>query len=72
MKTKLRSIGNSVGVILPTSLLGHLGVDRGDVVFLSATESGVGITAYDEDFAEEIELAEDIMKRYRNALRLLA
>lgn len=70
---KLTRIGNSVGVVLPKEALAKLGVDKGDVVYLTdAPGSAMRISAYDEEVAEEIALGEKFMSRYRDTLRALA
>jgi putative addiction module antidote len=69
---KLTQIGNSVGVILPKEALLRLRVEKGDTVFLTESPDGFRITEYDPAFTEQMNLAEDIMKRRRNVLRELA
>jgi antitoxin component of MazEF toxin-antitoxin module len=36
----LRRIGNSTGVLLPASLLSHLGLEAGDPVWIGVDEAG--------------------------------
>lgn len=69
---KLTQIGNSVGVILPKEVLAALQVGKGDSIFLTASPDGYRITSYDPEFAQQMSVAEDIMKRRRNVLRELA
>jgi len=69
---KLTQIGNSVGVILPKEALLRLRVEKGDTVFLTESPDGFRITEYDPTFAEQMGLAENIMKQRRNVLRELA
>jgi putative addiction module antidote len=69
---KLTQIGNSVGVVLPKEALAALQVGKGDTVFLTESPDGYRITAYDPEFAKQMSVAEDIMKRRRNVLRELA
>jgi putative addiction module antidote len=69
---KLTQIGNSVGVILPKEALLRLRVEKGDTVFLTESPDGFRITEYDPAFAEQMNLAENIMKQRRNVLRELA
>ena len=38
---KIQSVGNSAGVILPKEILTKLGVDKGDVLHVTETESGI-------------------------------
>lgn len=69
---KLTQIGNSVGVVLPKDALAAMQVGKGDEIFLTGSPDGFRITAYDPEFAQQMSLAEDIMKRRRNVLRELA
>ncbi len=73
LELKLRKIGNSVGVILPKEALTHLKVEEGDSV--SVTESPDGSLRLSPSKAEvtrQMEVVQDLMKRYRNTLRELA
>lgn len=70
---KLTKIGNSVGVVLPKEALAKLGVDKGDVVYLTdAPDGAMRISGYDDDVAEEIATGQKFMARYRDTLRALA
>ncbi len=70
---KLRKIGNSVGVVLPKEILARLNSREGDTLVLTETpDGGFRLTPDLGDFAQQMELAEDIACRYRNALRELA
>jgi putative addiction module antidote len=72
-KTKVRKIGNSYGIVLPRETLNHLKVKEGDTLYLAeAPESGLNIAKHDALFEQKIAIAEDLMQRYRNALRELA
>jgi putative addiction module antidote len=69
---KLTQIGNSVGVILPKEVLARLKVEKGDVVYLTESPDGVRITPHDPAFETQMEVARQIMKKRRAALRELA
>jgi putative addiction module antidote len=69
---KLTQIGNSVGLILPKDVLARLKLEKGDTVFLTDAPGGVTITPHDPGFAEQMELARQIMKERRDVLRELA
>ena len=71
-KLKLTQIGNSVGVVLPKELLAKLRVDKGDTLTVTETPRGVELTASDEEFATQMELAEKVMREDRDVLRKLA
>ena len=69
---KVTQIGNSLGVVLPKEAVARLRVGKGDVVYLTETDDGFRITPYDPEFARQMEAAEEVSKRRRNALRVLA
>lgn len=69
---KLIKIGNSVGVILPKETLARLGVELGDMVDVSEGPEGIRMQRHDHGFAVQMEIAREVMKRRRNALRELA
>jgi putative addiction module antidote len=69
---KLTQIGNSVGVILPKDVLARLNVEKGDTLYWSETASGLTLTTYNPEFAEQMTLARQIMKKRRDVLHELA
>jgi putative addiction module antidote len=72
-KTKVRKIGNSLGIVLPKEALQAMKVEEGATLYITeAPECSVQITPEDKDFHEMMEIAEKGMKNYRNALRELA
>ncbi len=73
LELKLRKVGNSIGVILPKEALAHLQAGEGDSV--SVTEGPDGSLRLSPSRAEvtrQMEVARDVMKRYRQTLRELA
>lgn len=73
IETKVRKIGNSLGIVLPKEALQALKVGEGDVLFLTeAPECSLRITPERPGFEEIMTIAEEGMNRYRNALRELA
>jgi putative addiction module antidote len=69
---KLIKIGNSTGVILPKEVLSRLRVDLGDDVYLSEAPDGLRLSASDPDFENVMQSAEEIMRKDRDILRVLA
>jgi len=69
---KLTSIGNSVGVVLPKELLARLKLAKGDTVYVTESPDGYRITPYDPEFERTMEVARQVMKDRRAALRELA
>jgi putative addiction module antidote len=72
IETKLRAVGNSTGIVLPKEVLTELDLRQDDKVFLVRTEKGYTITPYDETVKEALDVAKDVVKRYRNAFQELA
>ena len=72
IRVKLTTVGNSTGVVLPKEALSRLKVRKGDILYLVETRDGYALTAYDPAFTDQMDAAEDGMRRYRNALRKLA
>jgi putative addiction module antidote len=72
LKVKVTTVGNSVGIVLPKEALAKLHAEKGDVLYLVDTPEGITLTPYSPDFATQMEAAEKVLRRYRNALRELA
>lgn len=71
-RLKLTAIGNSTGVVLPKDLLEKLRVGRGDELMVLETPDGIELSAYDPEFASQMDVAERIMREDRDLLRKLA
>lgn len=72
LEVKVTAIGNSMGIVLPKEALNKLKAQKGDVLYLVDGPEGLTLTPYREDFAEQMEVAERVMKKYKNALHQLA
>lgn len=72
MKLKITTIGNSAGVILPRELLARLRLDKGDELHALETPDGIRLTVYDPTLAEQMEIAEQVMRERRTLLNKLA
>ncbi|MFZ4775670.1 MAG: AbrB/MazE/SpoVT family DNA-binding domain-containing protein [Terrimicrobiaceae bacterium] len=73
IETKVRRIGNSLGIVLPKEALQSLKVKEGATLYLTeAPENSLRITQGEDGFAEKMKIAESLMSRYQNALRELA
>ncbi len=71
--TKVRKLGNSLGIVLPKEALQTLRVQEGDTLYLTGSpEHSLRINPDKPGFAEIMQIAERGMQRYRNALRELA
>ena len=69
---KVTTVGNSVGLILPRDLLAKLRVAKGDTLYVTETTNGIELTPFNPDFAVQMDAAESIMRKNRDALRKLA
>ncbi len=72
IKLKITTIGNSAGIILPKELLEKLRVSKGDTLHVLETPNGIELTSYDPEFARQMEVAEEVMRRRRDVLKKLA
>ena len=72
IKVKVTTVGNSMGIVLPKEALNKMKATKGDTLYLVENPDGYSLTPYQEDFESQMEVAEDIMKRYKNNLRQLA
>jgi len=71
--TKVRKIGNSLGIVLPKEALQTLRVEEGDTLYLTESpDHCLRINPDKPGFAEKMAIADSLMKRYRNALKELA
>ncbi len=69
---KVTTVGNSAGVVLPKEILDRLHLSKGDSLYLSEEPDGYKITPYNKEFIEQMDLAEDIMRKDRDVLKVLA
>lgn len=59
---KIHKINNTLGIVLPKSVLSKLNVGEGDSIYLSEAPDGFRLTALAPTFAKEMEAAEEIMR----------
>jgi putative addiction module antidote len=72
MKLRITTVGNSAGVVLPKELLARLRLDKGDTLYVTELPDGIKLQPYDPAFAEQMAVAEQIMREDRTVLRRLA
>ncbi|HSH10016.1 MAG TPA: AbrB family transcriptional regulator [Oceanipulchritudo sp.] len=73
MKTKVRKIGNSLGIVLPKEALEAMHVEEGAALYITkGPKDSLQITPERPGFEEVMQIAEEGMAQYRNALRELA
>ena len=72
IKVKVTPIGNSMGIVLPKEALAKLNTGKGETLYLVDSPEGFMLTPYQQNFEKQIDAAEKVMKKYRNALHELA
>jgi putative addiction module antidote len=73
VELKVRRFGNSLGVVLPKSVIDRLNTGDGKPLFLiEAADGSYRLTPYDPTFEKKMAVAEDVIKRYPNTLRVLS
>jgi putative addiction module antidote len=70
--SKVTTVGNSVGITLPTEVLAKLCVGKGDELHFTETPEGILLTPYDAEFEAQMEAAEIVMREDRDVLKILA
>jgi putative addiction module antidote len=70
--TKVIAIGNSAGIILPKETLARLSVQKGDTLFVQEPAGDFQVSPYDEEFGAKMEVANRVIRRYRDAFKKLA
>ena len=73
VKIEIKKIGNSDGLLLPRELMQRLDLKRGQELHITELPGG-GFQAmpYDPDFEKTMEIADQIMEKYRDTLAALA
>lgn len=73
VELKVRKFGNSLGVVLPKQVIARLNTRDGGALHLTeAPDGGYRLVPFDPDFEKKMAIAEDIIARYPNTLRVLA
>lgn len=72
MKLRVTTVGNSAGVVLPKELLARLRLEKGDTLYVTELPDGIKLQPYDPAFAEQMSVAEAVMREDRTVLRRLA
>lgn len=70
VEKKIRKIGNSLGVVIPSDFLKHIGVENGDQVFISVEDGEIKIRSQEQKkdndhFKEKVlTIIEEYMKEH--------
>jgi putative addiction module antidote len=73
MKIEIKKIGNSDGLLLPRELMQRLDLKRGQqLTIVELPGGGFQALPYDPDFERTMEIADEIMDKYRDTLAALA
>jgi putative addiction module antidote len=69
---KITTIGNSVGIVLPTEVLNRLHVEKGDMLYVTDSPGGVQLSPYNATLAQKLDAFEQVMRENRDVLKKLA
>jgi putative addiction module antidote len=73
MKIEIKKIGNSDGLLLPRELMQRLDLKRGqELHIVELAGGGFQAMPYDPDFERTMEIADEVMDKYRDTLATLA
>lgn len=72
MKTKIRKIGNSLGVTLPKQLIDELHLKKGDKLSIEKKETGLELRPTNPEFEEWAEAYRKANTDYKDVLKALA
>ena len=72
LTVKLTTIGNSTGIVLPKELLERMHVQKGDLLHVLEVPGGISLTPLNPELAQQMDVAEGVMRRRRNLLSKLA
>ncbi len=72
IELKVRKFGNSLGVVLPKEVIQRLHTGEGEPLFMIEAPDGYRLTPYNPAFETKMAKANDIIRRYRNTLHVLA
>lgn len=73
VELKVTTVGSSAGVVLPKEALARLNVAKGDKLYMTeAPDGSFRISAYDPEFAEQLEAVERVLREDKEILRALA
>jgi putative addiction module antidote len=69
---KVTTVGDSIEIVLPKSVLGHLQVADGDQLQVKETANGLELTPWNDELARQFEVAKQVMNEDHEVLRRLA
>ncbi len=72
IKVKVTPVGKSMGIILPEEAFAKLKTGKDETLYLVDFPDGYMLTPYQQNFEQQMQVAEKVMKKYRNALHELA
>ena len=72
LQAKVITVGSETACILPEEVLKRLQVNGDDSLLLTETSEGFILTRYSEETRRQLEIAEQGMREYREALSELA
>ncbi|MEM7553949.1 MAG: AbrB/MazE/SpoVT family DNA-binding domain-containing protein [Cyanobacteria bacterium P01_A01_bin.84] len=71
MRLKVARVGDSTAIILPPELLEKFNIGKGDTLYVTETPRGFELSVYDEEFVQQMDIAESVMLEDNSVLRKL-
>jgi putative addiction module antidote len=72
MESKIRKVGNSLGVILPKHLIEELHLKSGDKISIERKGTGLELRPVDSEFEEWAKAYHELNTNYKDVLKALA
>jgi len=71
-EVKIISIGDSLGVVLSEEMLAKLHAQQGDKIYVREMPNGIELIAANSEFAKQMDIGKEIMRRDAEVLKGLA
>lgn len=72
MRLEVREMGETLGIELPAELLEKHSIKKGDCLYAKDVPDGVHLSVREPDCDRQMQIAQEGMEKYRDALRDLA
>ncbi len=72
VRTKIKAIGNSQGIVIPKELMASAGLSPRDEVIIEASGGKLIITRSDSDYAQAMQAGRRFARHYRRTMAALA
>lgn len=72
MKTTIRKVGNSLGVILPKQMIDNLNLKNGDILSINQKGNMIEIKPVDVEFEKWLDSYNELNLNYKEVMQALA